>query len=245
MARLPALLELLSSFGGAERKTLELQARTLREAGLLSPSKRGVGATAVTMHDAAVLLLTHMATDSAASAPEVVERYSGLTNYLYGDPDFNRLQPKHSKASVMFWPIYNAKTSLDALKIMIATSDRCWNFCHDVHYAVDENKKPTLAQLADLGTQREAFEARRTSISLDRVCRSLSITIDDIYEHKSSYKPYYSKTYDPDDIFSNRTFSHTWSEYNRYEDDEDPLETKVVRISGRALLKINQLVKTY
>ena len=53
MARLPALIDLLTSFGGGERKTLDAQSRMLRDAGLLSPSKRGVGAAAMTTEDAA------------------------------------------------------------------------------------------------------------------------------------------------------------------------------------------------
>lgn len=243
MARLPALIDLLTKLPGAERKTLELQARTLREAGLLSPSKRGVGAAAMTIADAAVLLLAHMATDSAASAPEIVQRFSSLTNYLYEDPEYDLLQPRHTKASIMFWPLYSARTSLDVMKIMIENSDRQWNFCRDVQSQSDQTKKSALERLAVLGAQREAFEARRTWISLDRVGRSLTVTIDDIYEHKSSYKPYYSTKYDKDDIFSKRTFSHSWAEFNRYDEDEDPWARNIFEVSGQALFAINQLIK--
>lgn len=243
MARLPALIDLLASFGGVERKTLDLQARTLREAGLLSPSKRGVGASAVTVADAAVVLLAHMATDSAASAPETVQRYAGLTNYLYEDPEYDRFQPRHSQASLMFWPIYSARTSLDALKVMIATSDRTWDFCRDVPDTSELDGKSSLAQLAALGVQHNSFEARRAAISLDRVGRSMSVTINDVYVHKYSHKPYYSAAYDQSDIFASDTFYHRWSEFSGHDDSEDPFETKIVRISGRALFRINQLIK--
>lgn len=245
MARLPALIDLLTSFGGGERRTLDQQARMLRDAGMLSPSKRGVGASVMTTGDAAALLLAYMATDSAASTPEIVQRYAGLTNYMYEDPEYDRFQPPYSRANLMFWPLYSARTSLDALKAMIAASDSCWDFCREESSEPKQESKPTLAHLATLGRWREAFDARRVAVSLDRVGRSLSVTIDDVYVHKSSYKPYYSSAYDKDDIFANRTFSHRWAEFGRYDDeDTDPLMTKVVRISGQALLKINQLLKT-
>lgn len=243
MARLPALIDLLTSFGGGERKTLDAQSRMLRDAGLLSPSKRGVGAAAMTTEDAATLLLAYMATDSAASTPEIVQRFAGLTNYLYEDPDYDRLQPRYSRANLMFWPLYSARTSLDALKVMIAASDSCWDFCRDAGGKPMQEDKPTLAHLAALGAWREAFDARRVKVSLDRVGRSLSITIDDIYVHKSSHKPYYLSAYDKEDIFASRTFGHRWAEFSRYDDDDArPLMTKVVQISGEALLKINQLI---
>lgn len=246
MARLPALIDLLTSFGGGERKTLDAQSRMLRDAGLLSPSKCGVGAAAMTTEDAATLLLAYMATDSAASTPEIVQRFAGLTNYLYEDPDYDRFQPRYSRANLMFWPLYSARTSLDALKVMIAASDSCWDFCRDTGGKPMQGDKPTLAHLAALGAWRETFNARDVEISLDRVSRSLSININDIYIHKYSQKPYYLPEYDKDDIFSRRTFSHRWTEFSRYDrDDIRPLMTKVVHISGEALLKINHLINNH
>lgn len=245
MARLPALIDLLTSFGGGERKTLDAQSRMLRDAGLLSPSKRGVGAAPMTTQDAATLLLAYMATDAAASTPEIVQRYGGLTNYLYDDPDYDHFNPRYNRANIMFWPLYNAKTSLEALTIMIDGAERCWDFCRDKERATTQDGKSTLSHLAALGRWRESFDARRVAVSLDRVGRTLSVTIDDIYVHKSSYNPYYLSEYDKDDILSDRTFSHRWAEFQRYDDDDaDPLMTKLVRVSGQALLKINNLIKS-
>lgn len=89
MAKLPALVGLIASLPGAERKTVELQARVLREAGLLTKGRRGGGAADVTSLDAAVLVLAHLATDGASSAPEAVSGYHGLTRRCqrgaYGD----------------------------------------------------------------------------------------------------------------------------------------------------------------
>lgn len=244
MARLPALIDLIASFRGGERKNLELQARFLREAGLLSRGKRGSGAPPVTAEDAAVLLLAHLATTSATSAPDIVQRYSKLSNYLYEDPEYERYWPKYSRANLMFWPIYSARTSLDALKTMIIAADRCWNFCSDALEPL-EQQRTGLAALKALEEQREAFRARRAVVTLDKVYHSLSIVINDVYEHKWSYKPYYSADHDPDDIFAASTFSHRWAEFNRYEEDEDdPPLFATAGVSGLSLYKINQLIQT-
>ncbi|OHV15652.1 hypothetical protein BK022_17535 [Methylorubrum extorquens] len=245
MARLPALIDLIASFRGGERKNLELQARFLREAGLLSHGKRGSGAPPVTAEDAAILLLAHLATTSATSAPDIVQRYSKLSNCLYEDPEYERYWPKYSRANLMFWPIYSARTSLDALKTMIIAADRCWNFCRDTPDPREEGEKTGLAALKALGDRREAFRARRAVVTLDKVYHSLSIVIDDVYEHKWSHKPYYSADHDRDDIFAASTFSHRWAEFNRYDEDEDdPPLFATAGVSGLSLYKINQLIQT-
>ena len=129
-------------------------------------------------------------------------------------------RPRYNRANLMFWPIYSAGTSLDALKTMIIAADRCWNFCSDAPEP-REPERTGLAALKALGDRREAFRARRAVVTLDKVYHSLSIVINDVYEHKWSHKPYYSADRDPDDIFAASTFSHRWAEFNRYEEDED------------------------
>lgn len=244
MARLPALIDLIASFRSGERKNLELQARVLREAGMLSRGKRGSGAPPVTFEDAAILLLAHLATTSATSAPDIVQRYSRLNNCLYDDPEYDWYQPRYNRANLMFWPIYSARTSLDALKTMIITADRCWNFCRNAPEPLEE-EGTGLAALKALGDRREEFRARRAMVTLDKVSPSLSIVIRDVYDHKWSYKPYYSAEYDHDEILATKKFSHRWVEFNRYdEDEEDPALLDMTGVSGFSLYRINQLIHT-
>ena len=57
MAKLPTLVTALSATDGRERVTLNLIARSVREAGLIATTKRGGGASDMTARDAALLVI--------------------------------------------------------------------------------------------------------------------------------------------------------------------------------------------
>src|SRR6185436_12790059 len=103
MARLPALLDTLAGFrGGPERKTWGVFGRILREHGVLPPSKRGVGATEVTVRDAANLLIAGMATESPMKAAEVLGRYAPLRkSMLLGKLRLHSLGPIYDSATLL------------------------------------------------------------------------------------------------------------------------------------------------
>ena len=113
MARLPALIDLLVSFGGVERRTFELMARVLREDGLLTQGKRGVGAAHVTARDAATLLLATMATNSPSAAPDVVR------SFLAAQPDHRRLSAS-SALDREYQPLRSANNALEALERLLS-----------------------------------------------------------------------------------------------------------------------------
>lgn len=75
MARLPAVLNALEKIGGHDRKTWDVFARKLREAGELAPTKRGAGATSLDAEQIAKILLAGMATDSPAKGPDMVRLF--------------------------------------------------------------------------------------------------------------------------------------------------------------------------
>ncbi|MCJ2030931.1 hypothetical protein MKK50_16295 [Methylobacterium sp. J-043] len=78
MVRLPALLDLLATFGGYERATWEVFARQLRDSGHLPRSKRGRGAQQATLRDAAKLIIAGMATSNPTRCDDAMERISRL-----------------------------------------------------------------------------------------------------------------------------------------------------------------------
>ncbi len=79
MARLPAVLELLSAADSRPSgPKWEIVARDLRRAGCLTEGKRGLGSAPVSLQDAANLLIAGMATSSPSKGPEVVELYRGM-----------------------------------------------------------------------------------------------------------------------------------------------------------------------
>ncbi|RTL86893.1 MAG: hypothetical protein EKK29_08055 [Hyphomicrobiales bacterium] len=78
MAKLPALVTALSECDGRERKTIDHIARLIREAGHISTTKRGSGASEMTARDAANLFIGANGCDSPNEAPLAIDRFRSL-----------------------------------------------------------------------------------------------------------------------------------------------------------------------
>ena len=88
MVRLPAVLTILNDADSRPNgPNWDIVARDLRRGGLLSEGKRGLGSAAVTLTDAANLLIAGMATSSPSKGPEVVQLYREMrTGPVQGQP---------------------------------------------------------------------------------------------------------------------------------------------------------------
>jgi hypothetical protein len=82
MARLPALVSALAEVDGRDRSGLENVARIIREAGHITTTKRGVGASEMTARDVANLFLGANGSDAAKDAPLAVERFRSLRPHI-------------------------------------------------------------------------------------------------------------------------------------------------------------------
>jgi hypothetical protein len=80
MARLPALVAALAEEDDRDAGTLNLVARTVREAGHMATTKRGVGAAGMTVRDAANLLIGAYGAESPKEAPAAVAMFRTLRN---------------------------------------------------------------------------------------------------------------------------------------------------------------------
>lgn len=78
MARLPAVVDALTSIDERPRATIDNAVRGVREAGLVQTTKRGRGAAEITPFDAGILLLGVYGTDQAVRAPQAASRFSNL-----------------------------------------------------------------------------------------------------------------------------------------------------------------------
>lgn len=78
MARLPALVSVLARLQPCERSLVDYYGRTIRGAGLITMTKRGVGAAHVTARDAANLLIALNTADIATDAPAMIRLYRPL-----------------------------------------------------------------------------------------------------------------------------------------------------------------------
>ena len=80
MARLPALIDDLAAHDPRGRPTVELIARNIREAGLITTTKRGRGAAEMTARDAAALLIGLCCSDGPKDAADAVRKFSSLVS---------------------------------------------------------------------------------------------------------------------------------------------------------------------
>jgi hypothetical protein len=78
MAKLPALISTLSRHDERDRPTLEHIARTVREAGYIPTTKRGIGASGMTTEAAVNLFLGLNGCDAPKDAARAVERFRSL-----------------------------------------------------------------------------------------------------------------------------------------------------------------------
>ncbi len=233
MARLPALIDLIVSFGDVERKTVDGQARALRDAGMITPSKRGVGAAHITFDDAAILLLASMCTNSVTFSPEISQQYSKLSNAFRNNLDDDLfLLPNINREILMYYPLYYADTALNALKIMIEQADKCWNFCD---YETTQGRDNAFD-----------FDNRQVSVTLNTTHRAISVEIKDLYTTDLN-QIIYPSAQNMSNIFANKTqFRMTWADFGNdmSQYDDIPRRTSAVTVSGEALYELNQLVKS-
>ena len=73
-----AFIKMIANTYGVPEKTVSVQARSLKEAGLLTTGARGVNAPDMTPLDAARMTIAVLATDSPAQTVERVERFGAL-----------------------------------------------------------------------------------------------------------------------------------------------------------------------
>ena len=232
MARLPALIDLIVSFGDVERKTVDGQARALRDAGMITPSKRGVGAAHITFDDAAILLLASMCTNSITFSPGISQQYAKLSNAFSNNMEGDLfLLPNIKREILMYYPLYYASTALDALKIMIKQADKCWNFCD---YDTIQGREIAFD-----------FNNRQVSVTLNTTHRAISVEIKDLYTTELNQTRDLSAQ-NMSKIFANKTqFRMTWADFrnDKSQYDDRPRRTSAVTVSGEALYELNQLVK--
>jgi hypothetical protein len=81
MATLTELIDTIAAVEGLERSTVNLIARYVREAGLITTGGRGTSAATMSLTDAANLLIGVNATTTAADAPKTVSAYRELVSY--------------------------------------------------------------------------------------------------------------------------------------------------------------------
>lgn len=87
MAKLPALVTALAECDGRDRATIDHFARTIREAGLLPTTKRGVGSASMNVREAANLLIAIKASENAKDAAAVVRTYRTLVPFIFHNED--------------------------------------------------------------------------------------------------------------------------------------------------------------
>lgn len=109
MARLPALVSALHSTDGRERPTLDLIARSVREAGFIATTKRGSGAAEMGVKDAVNLLIGANAVQSPVLAGAAVRQYQTFKQSPHG---------RHARGTV-FSALAAAETLIEALAILV------------------------------------------------------------------------------------------------------------------------------
>ncbi len=110
MAKLPALVSALAECDDRDRSTLDHIARVIREAGLIPTTKRGSGASDMTVREAANLLIGASTAEHPKSAAMVVPLYRSLIG--------QNLSPNDEQRGV-FARISEARTFGDALETLI------------------------------------------------------------------------------------------------------------------------------
>jgi hypothetical protein len=81
MARLPQLIDAISKTSGRDRSSVEHWARAIREAGLITTTKRGVGAAEMTTRDAANLIIAANAAENTKEALQAVPQFRDLETW--------------------------------------------------------------------------------------------------------------------------------------------------------------------
>lgn len=134
MARLPALIDTLSTHDARGRPTIEHIARLVREAGFIQTTKRGRGAAEMTEADAAALLIGLNAIEMPTDAARQVSIFRDLT--------IQKATPIASgPVPAELEPLVQARTFREALETLITA----------VPFLEQLRRKSTAALLQTLG----------------------------------------------------------------------------------------------
>ena len=119
MARLPALIDALTTCDERPRGTIDHVARTLREAGLIQTTKRGRGAAEMTPRDAAALVLGLYGL--ADASPDAIAQVQVLADLKRSGKAIRNGSPfgEHDPLPNMLRPVTTAPTLLDAVAALI------------------------------------------------------------------------------------------------------------------------------
>ncbi|NEU14898.1 hypothetical protein G3T14_22870 [Methylobacterium sp. BTF04] len=239
MARLPALLDLMTEFGVAERRTLEVYARKLREAGLISEGRKGVGAARVTPRDAAMIVLATMVTDSPSAGPNLIAEYGSLKilpGYRREDDlaKEERISKREAGINIEFDHLYDANTSIDALENLIKSPDYFW--VPELNLFSQPIERDKFGKII-----RRNFLNRYVTAKFDRAHPNLEIKVEDSIEVFEN------------DEFGNKSsvkfditipFERKWSKRISFGETNDrPRFIKTVAYDGRLLMDIANLIK--
>jgi hypothetical protein len=113
MAKLPTLIAKLAPLDGRSMETVAHVARVIRERGLMTTTKRGVGAAEMTVRDAANLLIALNGAQVPKDAPDAVEHYRSFSRVSR-----HASQPEYPE---LMHQAFNASTFGDALEKLIET----------------------------------------------------------------------------------------------------------------------------
>ncbi|NLH81778.1 MAG: hypothetical protein GX458_13150, partial [Phyllobacteriaceae bacterium] len=114
MARLPTLVSIIADRDNREHTTIDQMARFIREAGFISTTKRGKGASEMTAKDAANLLIGVTATESPKNAAIEVARKSTFRRHTW---------PRYPEIPAPFARIEAAETFAEAMEALIADTN--------------------------------------------------------------------------------------------------------------------------
>ena len=109
MAKLPALVTALAATDGRDRATLGVIARSIREAGHITTTKRGGGAAEMTATDAAALVIGANAVQSPRQAATAVQEYRTFKQTPHG----------RSETAPIYSRLAQSDTLLDALAVLV------------------------------------------------------------------------------------------------------------------------------
>lgn len=123
MAKLPALVSALAECDERDRATLDHIARVIREAGLIPTTKRGGGASEMTVREAANLLIAANASESPKEAAMAVAHYRSLEGQdispgVYDEKDGVYTRRDHEEGGI-FARITEAANFGEALETLI------------------------------------------------------------------------------------------------------------------------------
>jgi hypothetical protein len=132
VAKLPALIAKLAPLDGRSMETLAHVARVIRERGLMTTTKRGVGAAEMTVRDVANLLIALNGSQVPKDAPEAVEHYRSFSR--------TRLYEPRSELPELIYQAFNASTFGDALEKLIEMVPLLVEAVRNLHNQFHTNK---------------------------------------------------------------------------------------------------------